>query len=958
MASRSATASAATTAGAAVIRWLDELGDPATVGGKAAPLTRLMAAGVPVPPGFVITPEAFPKEPPAVGSNGHPADGATGTNGSAGGARQGALELAAAVQEQIRAAYAELTRRLGQPDALVAVRSSATAEDLAEASFAGQYETFLGVRGAEDVVRAAAGCWASLWTAHALAYRARAEEKAQAAGRSLPAPAMAVLVQALIPADAAGVAFTADPVTGSRDAVTINAAWGLGQSVVDGEVEADTWRLDRATRAIREQTTGHKPTRTGLGPDGERIPVEAELQDAPCLTAEQAVAVVTLALEAEEQLGMPADVEWAIAGEKLWLLQARPITTGGGAAVSGDGAAVGAPAADGAVGGATAAAQPPPVGPTPTFPFTWPDATSASLHWRGWGQPDTPPKPARPLRQDTSLAFHRSFPNSSIVKGQERIGRAMIVNGRMYTTQVPGPGSEAERAARKAAFERPANGFVERGETYLQAVVFPEVDEANARLGGVDPFSLPPGELAGHFEECLRWYERAWTLHWLWGPDSPGQRFATIYAEVTGAALGEDGKPTEETRNAAAELLTHEPNLFTEAVDGLMELARIAQRHGALRDVLMIKPAGEALAVLRDPASLEAPDGADEFRAAFEGLLERQGLRCGFGFGTETDEMPPSWREDPSVVVELVKRYVAQDLDAVEAARRKAIAARDRRVEELRATISDAATREKFDYWLAAARRGQQGFEDHNYKIDSAASSLLHLAITASGRRLAQAGQIDAEDDVWWLHATEVTAALRGLEPAVAAEAGTPATGAGGGTGTAGAAPSGGEEKPASLPDWRQLVVSRQALHRWEESLTAPHTLGAPPEEKKPEEKKAGPPAAEKAAPPPNVLATGQTGSAGVATGRVRIASKNALVPDVEPGDVLVAHNAGPLWTPVFPTVAAVVLDEGVLFQHAMLTCREYGVPAIFQTKDGSKRLQEGHRVTVDATNGWVLPAE
>jgi len=90
----------------------------------------------------------------------------------------------------------------------------------------------------------------------------------------------------------------------------------------------------------------------------------------------------------------------------------------------------------------------------------------------------------------------------------------------------------------------------------------------------------------------------------------------------------------------------------------------------------------------------------------------------------------------------------------------------------------------------------------------------------------------------------------------------------------------------------------------------------------------------------------------------VRLVSHEDLVPDVADGDVLVARNAGPLWTPVFPAVAAVVLDEGVLFQHAMLTCREYGVPAVFQTKDASKSLAEGQRVTVDGTHGWVLAAE
>ncbi len=112
------------------------------------------------------------------------------------------------------------------------------------------------------------------------------------------------------------------------------------------------------------------------------------------------------------------------------------------------------------------------------------------------------------------------------------------------------------------------------------------------------------------------------------------------------------------------------------------------------------------------------------------------------------------------------------------------------------------------------------------------------------------------------------------------------------------------------------------------------------------------------ATPPDDVLVTGQSGSRGVATGRVRIVERNEVVPKVEAGDVLVARNASPLWAPVFPAAAAVVLDGGGFMQHALLTCREYGVPAVFQAKDATTRLRDGQRVAVDATKGWVLPAE
>jgi pyruvate,water dikinase len=514
---------------------------------------------------------------------------------------------------------------------------------------------------------------------------------------------------------------------------------------------------------------------------------------------------------------------------------------------------------------------------------------------------------------------------------------------------VPNPFSETDRLARKAAFERPANALHERGENYLHTVIFPEVDAGNARLAAVDPFALEPAALAAHLEEAFRWYERSWTLHWLWAPDNPKDRFVKLYKEITGGSQvdGGDGgtegagqadsADDEAARTAAGELLTHEPNLLTDAVDGLIELARIAQRHPPVRDILLTRPAADALSSVNEAAASDAIEGTAAFRTALDALLERQGLRCGAGFGSESDEMLPSWREDPSVVIALVQRYVPQDLDALLAARHAATAERDRRVGQIRAGIADPERLRQFDFWLDAARRAQQTFEDHNYKIDSAATSLLHLAITACGRRLAAAGRLDAAADVWWLHRHEIGVALSGLE-----------------------APADGPPD-AKLPDWRQLVTARRALQAWHESLTPPETLGAPPPPKPDEQPGAGQtpkPTAEQAAPPEGVLATGQTGSAGKATGRVRLVDRNALVPDVQAGDVLVAHNAGPVWTPVFPTVAAVVLDEGVLFQHAMLTCREYGVPAIFRAKDATKRLQEGQRVTVDATHGWVLPAD
>jgi pyruvate,water dikinase len=218
--------------------WLDRAPDRPQLGGKGRTLARLKAAGLPVPPGFVLCADALPAEQPA--------------------ALPAPPTLPDAAAAALASAYAELGRRLGEPEPLVAVRSSGLAEDLAQASFAGQYATVLGVHGAADVLAAAARCWASLWSPGVVTYRAAIEQRT---GVALPAPGMAVVVQALVPATVAGVADTVDVTSGARDVVTISASWGLGRTVVDGAVQPDCWRVLRDGLHVLELRIGDKATR-------------------------------------------------------------------------------------------------------------------------------------------------------------------------------------------------------------------------------------------------------------------------------------------------------------------------------------------------------------------------------------------------------------------------------------------------------------------------------------------------------------------------------------------------------------------------------------------------------------------------------------------------------------------------------------------------------------------------
>ena len=255
------------------------------VGGKGLGLAQTAAAGLPVPPGFVVSTDAYRR-----------------CNGGA-------------PDDDARRAIAEAYSALG--GGLVAVRSSATAEDGAETSFAGQQETILGVEGAEAVVAAVERCWKSLFTERAVAYRVA--QKVADDGL-----AMAVVVQKLVPADVAGVMFTRDPQDPTGRRMSIEAAWGLGEAVVSGRVTPDRFTVDFETGEVLSRQPGVKAVE--ITPTGER-PVSGDRQTQLCLTDNELTLLADLGRKVERHYAAPRDVEWAIAGGAVYLLQARPITT-------------------------------------------------------------------------------------------------------------------------------------------------------------------------------------------------------------------------------------------------------------------------------------------------------------------------------------------------------------------------------------------------------------------------------------------------------------------------------------------------------------------------------------------------------------------------------------------------------------------------------------------------------
>jgi pyruvate,water dikinase len=309
--------------------------DRPRLGGKNASLGSMTSAGLPVPPGFAITTDAFETlraDPELVSVvrtalASHDADDPHKL-------RQVSATIRAAIEAHpipddieaaIRAAYEAFSRRCGLDAVGVAVRSSATAEDQPDASFAGQQDTYLWIEGADAVVEHVRRCWSSVFTDRAIAYR-------HTMGYPDSGISMSVGIQKMVDPRASGVAFTLNPTTGDRSQVAIDASWGLGEAVVSGEVTPDNFLVDKVLRCVVERKVSDKHIEYRHDGVGVRpCPVEDDRRTQPCLTDEEIGDVAAMARRAEKHYGVPQDVEWALdkdlpAGENILLLQARPET--------------------------------------------------------------------------------------------------------------------------------------------------------------------------------------------------------------------------------------------------------------------------------------------------------------------------------------------------------------------------------------------------------------------------------------------------------------------------------------------------------------------------------------------------------------------------------------------------------------------------------------------------------
>jgi pyruvate,water dikinase len=310
--------------------------DEPSFGGKSSGLGELLGGRIPVPPGFALSTAAFAAfmgesdlervTDQALAAVSSDDVGAIGEASCAIGAAMRSTPLPGVVRDELAGRYRELATQHGEDSPPVAVRSSAVGEDGQNATFAGQQDTYLWVRGVDAVCAAVRDCWASLYSTTAISYRARLGDG--------PRPAMGVAVQLMVDATVSGVMFTCNPVSGDPSMVAINASWGLGLAVVGGEVTPDDYLVSKVTAEVIRQHVNCKQVQYVPRADGrgaELVRVARERRDLPCLDAQALSALVELGGRVERHFGSHQDIEWAIARagtppESVYVLQSRPVT--------------------------------------------------------------------------------------------------------------------------------------------------------------------------------------------------------------------------------------------------------------------------------------------------------------------------------------------------------------------------------------------------------------------------------------------------------------------------------------------------------------------------------------------------------------------------------------------------------------------------------------------------------
>ncbi|MEU5042194.1 rifamycin-inactivating phosphotransferase [Streptomyces griseorubiginosus] len=874
----------------------------ALVGGKGAHLGDLSRIeGVRVPAGFCVTTDAFRRfmaEGPSVDgqleqlADADPDDREAIRTLSA-GIRRTIEEIA--VPDDIAGAITGALARLGEQEAC-AVRSSATAEDLPSASFAGQQDTYLNVVGPAEILRHVRRCWASLFTERAVTYRRRN-------GIDHRAVHMAVVVQKMVFPQASGILFTADPVTGNRRVATVDAGFGLGEALVSGLVNPDVFKVRDGE--VVSRTIAAKQRAVLALPDGgtQETAVDAARQEQPALTDAQAVELVRLGRVVEDRFGRPQDIEWCLTDDGFHIVQSRPITTLFPVPASDD--------RENHIYVSVGHQQMMTDAMKPLGLSTWRRTAMVPMAEAGGRLfVDVTRRLAAPASRAALLDL--------MGKGDPLVRDALesVLDRDDFVLPLPDAGP-AEAAARAGSAPKPPAGSTPQppaGST-------PQPPSAPAPAPAPAPIDTDPAIVTGLIErskasvaalerdirtksgpELFDFLRKAFVEHKRVLADP--QNLPVIMAGMEATWwLNEKLHEWLGEKNAADTLTLSAPdNITSEMGLALLDVA----------DVVRARPeVVEFLQGVEDEGFLdELPKlpGGTEAREAIEAYLDRYGMRC----VGEIDITRPRWRERPTTLVPVILDNVRNF--APGAARRRFEEGRlkaERKEQEVLSRLRNLPDGE-----LKAAETKRMidrvrtfiGYREYP-KYDIISRYFVYKqALTAEAERLVRAGVLAERDDCFYLTLEEFEAAVRSNEV-----------------------------------DHR-LVEERKEAFRTYQALTPPRVLTSDGEAVS---------GAYRRDDVPEGSLAGLAVSAGTVEGRARVVLDMADA-DLEAGDILVTSFTDPSWSPLFVGIAGLVTEVGGLMTHGAVVAREYGLPAVVGVEGATRLIRDGQRIRVHGTDGYV----
>ncbi len=846
-------------------------------GGKGANLGELSRIeGIRVPAGFCVTTGAFRRVMAAAPSMDDRLDRLSRLSPDD---REAIRSLSAEIRRSIEgiaipgdvsAAITRALARLGE-QAAYAVRSSATAEDLPTASFAGQQDTYLNVVGPAVILQHVSRCWASLFTERAVTYRLRN-------GIDHRTVHMAVVVQEMVFPEASGVLFTADPVTGNRKVASAEASFGLGEALVSGLVNADVYKArdgDIVAKAVAaKQLAVHA---SPAGGTQEQV-IAPDRQDQPALTDEQVVRLAQLGRQIEAHFGRPQDIEWCLADGDFQIVQSRPITT--------------------------------------LFPI--PEAGDSGNHvYVSVGHQQMMTDAMKPL---------------GLSMWQLTAARPMAdAGGRLFVDVTQLLASPATRAGIVQALGRsdPLIGdalrtVIDRGD-FIPSLADEALAEPTPR-SAPSPIKTDPGivtELIGRSEASITALRRDIAtksglalLDFILADIPELKRILfdpqghQVFMSAMEAAwwLNDQLEAWLGEKNAADTLTQSVPrNVTSEMGLALLDVADV------------IRPHPEVVAFLQHVEDEDFLDelpglaGGREAQDAIEAWLERYGMRC----VGEIDITRPRWRERPSTLVPVILGNIKNFEPGAgerrfEQGRQEAWKKEQELLERLRA-LPDGDRKAEETKRMIDRVRTFIGYREYPKYGMVSRYFVYKQALLEEAERLVKAHVLREKEDIFYLTFSELHDLVR----------------------------------TNRVDD--QLIGRRKDAFRSYQALTPPRVLTSDGEAIAGAYLRGDVPAG---------ALIGLPVSAGIIEGRARVILDMADA-DPEPGDILVTAYTDPSWTPLFVAIAGLVTEVGGLMTHGAVIAREYGLPAVVGIEHATQLIQDGHRIRVNGTEGYVeiLPA-